>query len=63
MEINFATATPAQLAEMGFTFRKMPSNVKRNRKSLFGVKPTVNKKGMKKVPLNQATEEFKGVIR
>lgn len=63
MEINFATATPAQLAEMGFAFKKMPSNAKRARKSLFGVKPSANKKGMKKVPLNQATEEFKGVIR
>lgn len=63
MEINFATATPAQLAEMGFTFKKMTSTATRTHKSLFGVKPTVNKKGMKKVPLNQATEEFKGLIR
>ena len=51
MEINFATATPAQLAEMGFTFRKMPSNAKRTRKSLFTPKQSHAKRVA--APLNQ----------
>ena len=63
MEINFAKATPAQLAEAGFTFKKMPSNIKRGRKSLFGVKPTANKKGIEKSTIANAKEEGNGTVR
>jgi len=60
--INFATATPAQMAAAGFTFKKMASTV-RTRKSLFGVKATANKKGCNKAPLAQMNEDFTGNIR
>ena len=60
--INFATATAAEIAAAGFTFKKMTSTV-RDRKSLFGVKATANKKGCNKAPLAQMNEDFTGTIR
>ena len=61
--INFATATPAQLAAAGFTVRQMPNTTGRARKSLWGVKATANKKGCKKAPLAQMNEDSTGTIR
>ena len=60
--INFATATPAEMAAAGFTFKKMASTV-RTRKSLWGVKATANKKGCNKAPLSQMKEDGTGTIR
>ena len=60
--INFATATQAELAAAGFTFKKMASTV-RDRKSLFGVKQTANKKGCNKSALGSMTETGRDVIR
>jgi len=42
-EINFATATKAELEAAGFTVTRKPSSIRRTRKSLWGVKPTINK--------------------
>ncbi len=61
--INIATATPAQLAALGFSFKKMPNTTRRARKSLWGVKQTANKKGCNKAPLAQMNEDFTGNIR
>ena len=61
--INFATATPAELEAAGFTFKAMPSTVRHQHKSLFGVKRTNCKKGCRKAPLAQAAENFTGNIR
>ena len=63
MQINFATATPAQLAAAGFTFTAMTSCARRNHKSLFGVKRSANKKGCRKAPLAQAAQDFTGEIQ
>ena len=63
MNINFATATPAQLAAAGYNFRKMPTTARRTRKSLYGVKPTANKKGCKKYTADTAPEASTGTIR
>ena len=41
--INFATATPAELAAAGYTLTVGRSQATRKRKSLFGVRPTMNK--------------------
>ena len=42
--INFATATPAELAAAGYTITVKKSQAKscRTRKSLFGVRPSMN---------------------
>ena len=61
--INFATATPAQLAAAGYTVRQMPTTARRKRRSVLGVKPTANKKGCRKAALAQAGEDFTGNIR
>ena len=61
--INFATATPAQIELAGLTFTKMPNTTRRTRKSLWGVKQTANKKGCRKAPLAQMNEDFTGNIR
>ena len=61
--INFATATPAQLAALGFTVRQMPNTTRRARKSLWGVKQTSSKKNCRKAPLAQMNEDFTGNIR
>ncbi len=61
--INFATATPAQLAAAGFTVRQMPNTTRRVRKSLWGVKQTASKKGCRKAPLAQMNEDSTGTIR
>ena len=60
--INFATATSAEMAAAGFTFKKMASTV-RTRKSLWGVKATASKKNCKKAPLAQMNEDSTGTIR
>jgi hypothetical protein len=63
MSINFATATAAQLEAAGFAFKAMPTTAKYARKSLWGVKKTANKKGIKKAPLAQMNEDSTGLIR
>ena len=41
--INFATATKAELEAAGYTITQKRSQLtKRNRKSLFGVRPSMN---------------------
>ena len=42
--INFATATAAELAEAGYTLtvKKSQAKTRRARKSLFGVRPSMN---------------------
>ena len=42
--INFATATATQLAEAGFTLtvKKSQAKTRKSRKSLFGVRPSMN---------------------
>lgn len=42
--INFATATPAELAAAGYTItvKKSQAKTRRTRKSLWGVKPRMN---------------------
>ena len=42
--INFATATATQLADAGFTLtvKKSQAKTRRSRKSLFGVRPSMN---------------------
>ncbi len=63
MAINFATASAAQLEAAGFKFKTMPTTAKHARKSLWGVKRTHNKKGIKKAPLAQAAEKSTGTIQ
>ena len=43
--INFATATPTELAAAGYivTVKKSQAKTRRTRKSLWGVKPRMNK--------------------
>ena len=42
--INFATATPAELAAAGYTVtvKKSQAKSRRTRKSVFGVRPSMN---------------------
>lgn len=42
--INFATATAAELAEAGYTLivKKSQAKTRRSRKSAFGVRPSMN---------------------
>ena len=42
--INFATATPAELAAAGYTIitKKSQAKTRRTRKSAFGVRPSMN---------------------
>jgi len=42
--INFATATPAELAAAGYTLtvKKSQAKTRRTRKSAFGVRPPMN---------------------
>jgi len=42
--INFATATAAELAAAGYTLtvKKSQADTRRTRKSLFGVRPSMN---------------------
>jgi len=42
--INFATATPAELAAAGYslTVKKSQAKTRRTRKSVFGVRPSMN---------------------
>ena len=63
MSINYATASASQLEAAGFTFKAMPTTAKYARKSLWGVKQTANKKGIKKAPLAQMNENPTGLIR
>ena len=43
-DFNFATATPAELAAIGFTLtvKKSQAKTRRTRKSVFGVRPSMN---------------------
>lgn len=60
--INYATASKAELAQNGQTLIKLPSTAKRTRRSLFGVKPSINKKNCKKSTIANANEEGTGLI-
>ena len=48
---------------MTYTVTVLPSQALRNRKSVWGVKPTANKRWAAKAPLNQAKEPNRGEIR
>ena len=63
--INFATATSAELEAAGFTVitKKSQAKTRRTRKSVWGVKATANKKGCKKATLSQMNEDSTGTIR
>ncbi len=61
--INFATATSAQLAEAGFTVTTLRSAATRKHKSQLGCKATHSKKGCKKAKAAQANEASTGTIR
>ena len=43
-DFNFATATPAELAAAGYTLtvKKSQAKTRRTRKSVFGVRPSMN---------------------
>jgi len=58
-KINLATATPAELKALGFSFRKMASVSTRQRPSLWGIKQAANK-GMRQIPLNLIAESKLG---
>ena len=63
--INFATATKAQLEAAGYTvIQKRSQLTKRNRKSLFGVRPSMNNSSNRNVkPLATADEVGTGKMR
>jgi len=53
--INITKATKAELEAAGYTITVGPSQIKRNRKSLFGVRPSMNNsKGTTKRSLKTA---------
>ena len=62
-EINFATATKAEIEAAGFTFKKVRGGAKLrgNKKSLFGVKVTGCRKGCKRRSLANAIEAPTGL--
>ena len=63
--INFATATKAQLEAAGYTvIQKRSQLTKRNRKSLFGVRPSMNNSSNRNIkPLATADEVGTGKMR
>ena len=65
--INFATATTAQLEAAGYTVTQKRSQLtKRNRKSLFGVRPSMNhargttKRSLKEANLPASSRTLQG---
>jgi len=62
--INFATASYAELEAAGFTVDVRRSQATRKRKSLFGVRPSMNKDNMvTKRTLANANEEVRSTMR
>lgn len=63
--INFATATKAQLEAAGYTvIQKRSQLTKRDRKSLFGVRPSMNNSSNRSIkPLAIADEVGTGKMR
>ena len=62
--INFATASYAELEAAGFTVDVRRSQATRKRKSLFGVRPSMNKdKVVTKRTLANANEEVRSTMR
>ena len=62
--INFATASHAELEAAGFTVDVRRSQATRKRKSLFGVRPSMNKdKVVTKRTLANANEEVRSTMR
>lgn len=62
--INFATASYAELEAAGFTVDVRRSQATRKRKSLFGVRPTMNKdKVVTKRTLANANEKVRSTVR
>ena len=58
--INFATATHAELKAAGYTVDVRRSQLtKKSRKSLFGVRPSLNKRLTGPTPLKAANEQGK----
>ncbi len=62
--INFATASYAELEAAGFTVDVRRSQATRKRKSLFGVRPSMNKdKVVTKRTLANANETVRSTMR
>lgn len=62
--INFATASYAELEAAGFTVDVRRSQATRKRKSLFGVRPSINKdKVVTKRILANANEKVRSTVR
>ena len=62
--INYATATRAELEAAGFTVDVRRSQATRRRtRSLFGTRPTINKKGCGISTVGNMNEEDRGNIR
>ena len=62
--INFATATRAELEAAGFTVDVRRSQATRRRtRSLFGTRPTINKKGCAVHTVGNMNENDRGNIR
>jgi hypothetical protein len=62
--INFATATRAELEAAGFSVDVRRSQATRRRtRSLFGTRPTANKKGCGVSAIGNMTEKDRGNIR
>ena len=57
-QINFATATKAEIEAAGFTFKKVRGGAKlrSNKKSLFGVKKTGCKQGCQRRAIGKMVE-------
>lgn len=62
--MNYATATHAELAAEGMTITRLPSQIGRRRKSLYGVRPSINRAGHNSAkPMKAADEVGTGKIR
>ena len=60
--INFATASYADLEAAGFTVDVRRSQATRKHKSVFGVRPTANKASCKPHRIADANESGRGTI-
>ena len=63
--INYATATHAELEAAGLkvTVKKSQAKTRRTRKSVWGERPTINKKGCGISTVGNMNEEDRGNIR
>ena len=65
--INFATATKAELEAAGYTVtvRKSQMKTRRTKKSVWGAKPSINKGGRRapQKPVNAAFDAAPGTIQ